>query len=427
MLKSVQESSLKFKLKRIIWHYNLPSLTLRISALAGKFLLITFLSKWFSLADLGVYGLFVTTIIFVNYIQGIEFHAYATREILATVPTQQPALVFNQTIAHFAIYALVLPSCWFIFSGGFLPVYLLGYFLSVAVMTHLGQEIHRLLIVLARPTAAYTISFLTHGLWAYLVIIVMWIWPATRQLEIVFGMWALLAMMGLFIGAVLLYQMGLLNWVGLKVNLAWIGRGISVSHKFFVGAISYRLIDLSDRYFVQYFHGEAAVGIYTLFGSVANIAQDMVFTGVVAITFPLLVASQQRNDLSGYQSSYQQLKRDVWIASIAVGALLIIAMYGLLYWLNRPELFENLPVFFVLMGNSFILNISLVSHYVLYAHTQDKKIMWSVVMGVILNLILNFTLIPTYNIWGAAVATAISFAVVGLLKWWLSRPYQPIA
>ena len=48
-------------------------LTLRGSSVLGKFALLMCISKYGELADLGVYGIFVSSVMLLNYIQGISF------------------------------------------------------------------------------------------------------------------------------------------------------------------------------------------------------------------------------------------------------------------------------------------------------------------------------------------------------------------
>ncbi|MBK7896478.1 MAG: polysaccharide biosynthesis C-terminal domain-containing protein [Anaerolineaceae bacterium] len=402
-------------------NYNLVGLGLRGASIFGKFILVTYLATVFSLADLGIYGLFITSVVLVTYLLGLEFHTYTTREILAVKPEARPNIVLNQIVMHVGAYLLVLPFVLLIFWGGFLPWSTALLFYVVVIFVHIGQEIYRILIILSRPTAAYLVSFLLHGSWTFVVILVAWLWPAWQNLNVIFSLWAGSAFLGVIVGAILLTQMGLLHFQKKNVDFTWIWQGIQVGYKFFIGIIAYRIIDLSDRYFVQFFHGDTEVGIYTLFGSIANIAQEFVFAGFVSIIFPKIVSSLERGDLVTYRTQLQRLKQSVFRGSMIIGLVLTVGIYLLIFLLQREELLAALPAYFLLLGSAIVLNLSMIPHYQLYAHGQDRRIMWAVIWGLGLNLILNTILIPSFSIIGAALATILSFSVVGVLKWWFAR------
>lgn len=402
-------------------NYNIVGLGLRSASILGKFILIAYLASVFSLAELGVYGLFLTSAVLVTYLLGFEFHTYTTRQILGTVPERRPNIILNQIVMHSGAYLLVLPFVLLIFWGGFLPWSTAFLFYLVVIFVHLGQEIYRLLIILSRPTAAYLVSFLLHGSWTFVVILVTWLWPAWQTLNMVFAFWAGFAFLGVFVGAILLMRMGLFHFQQKSVDFAWIWQGIQVGYKFFIGIIAYRIIDLSDRYFVQYYHGDAEVGIYTLFGSVANIAQEFVFAGFVAVIFPKIISSLELGDLATYRTQLQRLKQSVFRGSAVMVLVLTAGIYLLIFLLQREELLMAIPAYFLLLGSATVLNLSMIPHYQLYAHGQDQLIMYSVLIGLGLNLILNIILIPSFGITGAALATILSFSVVGVFKWWFAR------
>jgi len=400
----------------LLQKYNVVGLGLRGLSILGKFFLITYLTAQLTFTDLGIYGLFLTSIVLVNYVQGFEFHTYMARQILGNSPEDRANLLFNQALFHLILYTLVLPTILIIFLFEFLPWSLIIYFYWIAIAVHIAQEIHRLLIVISKPTLAYLILFFSHGLWTIGYILIAWQNPNWRNLDMLFLSWGISATLGVIVGAVALYNLGLLTLEKKTVRWDWINTGILVSYKFFIGIIAYRVIDLSDRYFVQYFEGEEMVGVYTLFGSVTNIAHELVFTGIVALIFPLMIRSIQQQDMVSYQKHMSRLKRDVLISSAGIAVLMVIGIYVLIYFLQRPELALNMPTFFLLLGSVTILNLSTIPHYQLYAYGLDHLIMRSVILGVFLNLILNTLLIPPFGIIGAASATIISFGVVGIAK-----------
>ncbi|MFX4789973.1 hypothetical protein ABTB87_22095 [Acinetobacter baumannii] len=58
------------------------NLAVRGLNLASKFILIVFLAKFLTVAELGLYGLIAATINFAMYFIGLDFYVYSNRELL---------------------------------------------------------------------------------------------------------------------------------------------------------------------------------------------------------------------------------------------------------------------------------------------------------------------------------------------------------
>ena len=116
----------------------------------GKLALVMLMSKDGSLEELGVYGLFVSSIALLNYLQGLEFNRFTAREITDQNSTQASRMIVNQVVVHLITYTVALPLSLLVFFGGFLSWDFAFYFLWVAVFSHLGQEANRLLVIFSK-------------------------------------------------------------------------------------------------------------------------------------------------------------------------------------------------------------------------------------------------------------------------------------
>lgn len=63
---------------------------------------------------------------------------------------------------------------------------------------------------------------------------------------------------------------------------------------------------------------------------------------------------------------------------------------------------------------------------VMIASNQQKNTFWIAFSGALLNVILNLILIPKYSLYGAAVATVITYIVILLINIWFTRKFTPI-
>lgn len=67
------------------------------------------------------------------------------------------------------------------------------------------------------------------------------------------------------------------------------------------------------------------------------------------------------------------------------------------------------------------------SYLILITSNQQKKIFWITLFGAIINIILNLILIPRYSLYGAAVATVITYIILLFLVIEFSRRFTPIS
>jgi len=385
-------------------------LILRAASMLGKLALVLYFSKYGTFDDLGVYGLFLSSVGLLNYLQGLEFNTYTAREIVNQDRIKAARMVTDQTFVHLLTYGIAMPLSLLVFVGGFLSWEYLLYFLWIAIFTHLGQEVSRLLIIFASTTEAYIVSFLIHGLWACIAIVVFLIEPDYATLDTIFILWGAFSVVGLTSGIFFLKKTRRFGRVSFNIDWAWIKRGLQVCHKFFIGVMAIKMIELSDRFFIKYFHSESLVGVYTFYGSVANIVQEFVYTGAIVLLIPKLLTSYKEKNSNMYEASLRELKSKVWKFSFVIVVLIITMMSLLIPYLERDLLSQNYNSFLLLVISSFIFNVSLVPHYKLYMAAQDSALMWSALVGVVLNIFLNYFLIPSNGALGAAVATIISFS-----------------
>ncbi|MEM7358550.1 MAG: polysaccharide biosynthesis C-terminal domain-containing protein [Pseudomonadota bacterium] len=396
---------------------NISGILLRGASMGGKFLLILFLTKTSSLETVGVYGLFVTSVTLVNYLQGMAFFTYSEREILAVNQDERNRLIFNQMVFYLGVYAMLFPATLVIFYSGLISFELICYFYAILVVTHLGQELHRLLILFLATTRAYVVSFFVQGAWAIVAILVLLVFPG-NALQVVFLCWGVSAFVGLLIGVLSLRKLGYLRqstWKDLEVG--WIVRGVKTCWRFLLAISAYKVVEFSDRYFLNIYHGDLSVGVYTLYSRFANLAQEIVYVCVIAIVFPKMLAAFKQSDMLGYKRHLDKLKHSLVrysIVSTIASALIFIAV---LSFLDKEELVVNLAAFWLLLIASLLVCLSQVYYYALYAWGRDREIMWQMVLAMCVNIVLNILLVPGLGVHGAALASLVSFSLLLVIRY----------
>jgi O-antigen/teichoic acid export membrane protein len=174
------------------------------------------------------------------------------------------------------------------------------------------------------------------------------------------------------------------------------------------------IIASSDRYFIGFYQGAAQVGIYAAGFTLVDRVIMMLFMAVATPSFPLAV---HRLEQEGVASAQNQMQKN----GIAVMLLVLPACVGLI--LTNFELVDILigadfregahKVIPWIVGASALNGLS--SHYFCHAFHLAKKprlLFWIQVPVVIVNLLLNFILIPKFGYMGAAYACFSSYVIM---------------
>lgn len=148
-----------------------------------------------------------------------------------------------------------------------------------------------------------------------------------------------------------------------------------------------------------------AVGIYSIAVKIINVVQ----IGIAPIresVYPKMIELYSRDKLH-YEERYIQISSIMtWIYMIGVLFSFIVLPYAF-HFLNE-EYAEAFPIYQVyVIGTFFMYNAALrAGHFTLI--NRGNILMYSQIVGVVLNIVLNYVLINAIGIYGAAIATSIT-------------------
>ena len=393
------------------------NLLLRLLAMGAKFLLVIFIGKYLSSEALGEYGLFFSTITIAIFFLGMDFYVFNTREIIATSEKNKKAiLIRDQFIFYIFTYIIILPLLIVVFFLNIIDFKYMILFYLVLVAEHISQEFYRLFITLSRQTLATFLLFIRSGIWIY-VLVAVWVLDLgnLKNLKFVYIGWLFGAFLSVAIGIFyLIKDYGLNNFKG-KINFTWIKSGLKISMPFFMGTIAYKIVEFSNRYIIDFFMSKSDVGVFTFFANIANALQTIVYTLVIMMYYPKIIAAYQ----SGSETAtlIKNFTKETILYSMICSVVIAISIYPILGFLNKTEFFENLPIFWILLISILFANLSLVPHYQLFAMKKDILIR-NITIGVaILNVVLTLTLVYFYGLYGAAIAMIISYFAMYFIKY----------
>ncbi len=384
------------------------SVILRGTTLLSKFLLILYLGRYLAVEELGIYGLMAVTISFSLYVLGMDFNLFNTREILAHDATEHGRLIRDQLVFHGLVYLIVLPALLGVFLAGFLPWHYAAWFYGLLVLEHLQQEAHRLLVTLSRPVLANVVLFFRSGAWAYAVVATGLLVPHARNLDLVWIGWTVGGLVGLAIAVVPLRRLGVGRAWRLPVDWQWIGRGLRNSLVFFAATLSLKAMEYADRYFLQFFHGETMVGVYTLYAQLANVVLTFIETGIVMVLLPHIIAAHQRGRDAEFQVLLRRMGLATLGASLGLGLLAAVGVFPVLWLVQKDIYWHQMNAYWIFLLSVLVITNGFMAHYWLYARRRDVALLVSAAAALVVAVIGNALLVPTYGIMGAAVSTLIA-------------------
>jgi O-antigen/teichoic acid export membrane protein len=183
----------------------------------------------------------------------------------------------------------------------------------------------------------------------------------------------------------------------------------------FIG-FSYVLLNQTDRLMLGYFKASKDLGIYS---AAAIISQQ---AGLITYSFscifcPIISDLYNRNEFKQLEKLYKTVTR--WIVSLNLVLLILLIVFSKQIMGIFGSEFISGWLVLVILSSVHLVGYStggaLAGYALQMSGKQDFEFINAVVM-LVLNVTLNFWLIPIYGILGAAIATGISYAVINIAR-----------
>jgi len=189
-----------------------------------------------------------------------------------------------------------------------------------------------------------------------------------------------------------------------------------------------------DSFFLGYFKGVESVGFYN---AAVPIALLLAITPelFMQLFFPMINRhySNKNNELIKQLS--KQLGKWVFMVNLPVFILIFVFPGAAINILFGSQYLVAQNALRILIFGSFIASIAVISNNLLSMAGKSKLVLADIVIASVLNIILNFILIPTPSIFGvdnslgingAAIATALSMVFLNILFFFQARKYLRI-
>ena len=211
----------------------------------------------------------------------------------------------------------------------------------------------------------------------------------------------------------------LLKNINYRFNLPLFYEMIKYSIPLIFTSISVLLLSFGDRFIIKYYLPYSEVGIYSLAYKLAGVINVFVIQSFALGYLP--IAYKMLNDPAA-KTFYRKIFR--YYSFVLIFTTLAISLFAreVLEIIARNEeywiagaIVPVLAITFVFKGIQYIFALGF--HYV----KQTKYNAYIVLSGVVINIMLNFLLIPVWGLWGAAITTLFSTLVITVLMYRFSQ------
>jgi O-antigen/teichoic acid export membrane protein len=190
------------------------------------------------------------------------------------------------------------------------------------------------------------------------------------------------------------------------------------------GTIALMVLRVSDRYMLTYLsaNGLYDVGIYAIgyrIGMILTFLNSII--SLVYFPYAMKIAKDPRS-----ASSYRRMFRAYAVWGGLVGFLVILFAWELSLLLLDAAYYEAVKIVAFGVISSFLFGLFNIINISFYIRKKAGNIALAVGSGSVINIILNFLLIPRIGIYGAGIASVISYFFIFLFNYNMAENLYPL-
>ncbi|MDP4491808.1 hypothetical protein [Vibrio sp. AH4] len=361
--------------------------SLRIVSMTSKLFLMMLLAKYFSVKDVGEYGLILALVNILVLIIGLDFYTFSQSELSKGGSFEN--VLSNQLILHAIMY--VFAFLWIYTNGsGDYSITTIFIFLLL-VSEHLNQEISRYLIYFEEQMIASILLFTRSGLWVLCYVIYILI-VDDYNLHDLFVFWLSASVCTLMLSIYLLNHQVKISFKLSSVNFEYLGSGLRKSILILCAGVSFKSLFFLDRYILGSYSSLEIVGVYIFYITLMVSALSFLEPLVISFSYPKLLKSFNALD---YYSYNQVLKKSAlhtffFIVTTVLG--FYIFTQPLLHLLGKEEYLSYLWILSFLYPIIVLYCMAIFIHYLLYSIDLNRFIFYSHASSVLVFVFFIFML-----------------------------------
>jgi O-antigen/teichoic acid export membrane protein len=214
----------------------------------------------------------------------------------------------------------------------------------------------------------------------------------------------------------------LLPHINFKFNRVIIINTLKYSLPIVPAVLAGQIIDLSDRIFIENYFSSLDLGLYSLGYTIAGVV--LVVTGAFKKAYdPFFYKIANSKTKAVSLKILTNTNEAYYIITIFICFSITLVSKEMIYWFFPKSYFIAYKIVPVISLAYAVSKISGLINLSFYQEKKTLKLMELSIYAAILNVALNFILIPLYGYYGAAIATLITFLFMLIIKYYLSKKY----
>lgn len=289
---------------------------------------------------------------------------------------------------------------------------------TIQIFMNLGMEAHKA----AHRIKRYSVTYSTQTIFSFSVGILLILFTPLREVAPFIGI-----LIGLILALLIDIPFMLKRMKGGSIEPARAKKYFNYGMPICISLLLAYALNSADIYIIAGLMGEASAGQYNAGYNLANRSLEMVFIWLSMAVTPIAVTLLEKEGLeksTKVMADYGAIL--LWIAlPAATGIALVSKEFG---FVLGESVREGAVTIMPIIAFAGVLN-GLISYYAQRAFMLSGKtsmFMWAMLPPVILNIGLNFWLIPKFGLMGAVYATIVSYALGFILAMIVGRRYYPL-
>lgn len=389
---------------------------LRLCTGVAQFAVVLFMTRAFSLVEVGQYSLFIIVLGYFSQIAGLSFHTYMLREMAGEHKEHWP--VFLGQLWCFLGISIVGAGVIFLvlLESGLVQIHGVSNFLLLLALVTINLQHENVLVGAGHPVFA-SICLLLRSIWILPLAVIYALDQSPIDISWVYVAWVVSEGFAALFALFVISRQNL--WPRFsRIDLAWIVRGANVGLRFTFLSLVLLLTVSVQRVILSHTHGDEAVGVFHFFFVISVFLPNLIEATLYAIHLPRLIA--QHKALNGeFLGAPSPELLILWQGAAAIGLTTIWLLFPLLVsLLGRLELLEYKPMFLATAAYALMYSASRAFHYQLYASGRDALLTRANLIACAGACLAAILLIPAYGLYGAGIAILLAGFVMVLAFGW---------
>ena len=190
-----------------------------------------------------------------------------------------------------------------------------------------------------------------------------------------------------------------------------------------IGNLAAWILSLSDRYILNLFRGSQEVGIYSVSYNISQYSVLLIVTLIMLASGPISMKIWEEGGAEKSKEFVNKVTRYFLILCVPMVIGITILAKPVIEVLTSPEYFDGYRIMGLIALGGLFLGLQQCFQYGLLFHKKTMPIMVVIIISGLLNMGLNFWLVPKYGYMASATATLISYGVMFIMMILISRQY----